>query len=85
MDISSAKSATAEIDPMIKHQIILEHFDKMMEFYGRRGVPIFRKHTHTYSKGYAGASALRDRVNRIDDIDEFRVVLDTFFKESHLV
>jgi tRNA-dihydrouridine synthase B len=79
------KSATAEIDPMIKHQIILEHFDKMMEFYGRRGVPIFRKHTHTYSKGYAGASALRDRVNRIDDIDEFRAVLDTFFKESHLV
>jgi len=79
------KSATAEIDPMIKHQIILEHFDKMMEFYGRRGVPIFRKHTHTYSKGYAGASALRNRVNRIDDIDEFRAVLDTFFKESHLV
>jgi tRNA-dihydrouridine synthase B len=79
------KTATAEIDPMIKHQIILEHFDKMMEFYGARGVPIFRKHTHTYSKGYAGASALRDKVNRIDDIAEFRGVIDTFFKESHLV
>jgi tRNA-dihydrouridine synthase B len=79
------KTATAEIDPMIKHQIILEHFDKMMEFYGARGVPIFRKHTHTYSKGYEGASALRDKVNRIDDIAEFRGVIDTFFKESHLV
>ncbi len=79
------KTGNPEIDPLIKHQIILEHFDKMMEFYGSRGVPIFRKHTHTYSKGYAGASALRDKVNRIDDIAEFRGVIDTFFRESHLV
>jgi len=79
------KSGSAEIDPMIKHKIILEHFDKMMEFYGPRGVAMFRKHTHTYSKGYAGASQLRDRVNRIDDILEFRNIIDTFFKESHLV
>ena len=79
------KTGNPEIDPLVKHQIILEHFDKMMEFYGYRGVPIFRKHTHTYSKGYAGASALRDRVNRIDNIAEFRDIIDTFFKESHLV
>ncbi len=79
------KSATANIDPMIKHKIILEHFDKMMEFYGYKGVPIFRKHAHTYSKGYAGASALRDKVNNITDITEFRDIIDTFFKESHLV
>ncbi len=79
------KTGSADIDPLIKHQIILEHFDKMMEFYSKRGVPMFRKHTHTYSKGYAGASALRDKVNRVDDIAEFRDIIDTFFKESYLV
>lgn len=79
------KTGSSEIDPLLKHQIILEHFDKMMDFYGQRGVPMFRKHTHTYSKGYAGASALRDKVNRVDDIMEFRDIIDTFFKESRWV
>ncbi len=79
------KTGSSDIDPLLKHQIILEHFDKMMDFYGQRGVPMFRKHTHTYSKGYAGASALRDRVNRVDDIMEFRDIIDTFFKESRWV
>ena len=79
------KTGSSDIDPLIKHQIILEHFDKMMDFYGQRGVPMFRKHTHTYSKGYAGASALRDKINRVDEIMEFRDIIDTFFKESYLV
>jgi len=79
------KTGSSDIDPLVKHQIILEHFDKMMDFYGQRGVAMFRKHTHTYSKGYAGASALRDKVNRVDEIIEFRDIIDTFFKESYLV
>jgi len=79
------KTGRADIDLMLKHEIILEHFDKMIDFYGPRGVAMFRKHTHTYSKGYAGASMLRDKVNRIDDVAEFRGVIDTFFKESEVV
>ena len=59
------KSGSEFIDKKIKHAIIMEHFDKMIEFYGSHGVSMFRKHTHTYSKGYRGASALRDSVNRI--------------------
>lgn len=79
------KTGSADIDLSIRHEIILEHFDKMIDFYGPRGVAMFRKHTHTYSKGYAGASILRDKVNRIDDVAEFRGVIDTFFKESEVV
>lgn len=79
------KTGSSTIDLLVKHEIILEHFDKMMDFYGPRGVAMFRKHTHTYSKGYARASLLRDHVNRIDDVGEFRGVIDRFFKESHLV
>ena len=68
----------------IKHQIVMEHFDKMIEFYGEYGAILFRKHTHTYSKGYRGASALRNQVNTVDDVAEFRAILDEFFKNSEM-
>ncbi|MEA2073169.1 MAG: tRNA dihydrouridine synthase DusB [Campylobacterota bacterium] len=70
------------IDEKLKHEIIMEHFDKMIEFYGDHGVPMFRKHTHTYSKGYRGASLLRNDVNHINDVKEYRAALDTFFKNA---
>lgn len=79
------KSGSEFIDKNIKHDIIMEHFDKMIEFYGSHGVPMFRKHTHTYSKGYRGASALRDSVNRISDVQEYRAVIDDFFSNSEIV
>lgn len=73
------KSGSAAISLTLKHEIIMEHYDKMIEFYGSHGVAMFRKHTHTYSKGYEGASILRDKVNHISDIQEYRKVLDDFF------
>jgi tRNA-dihydrouridine synthase B len=79
------KTGSAEIDPMVKYEIIMEHFDKMMEFYGPKGVPMFRKHVHTYSKGYAGASVLREKVNHISDPAEFREIIETFFREQRPV
>ena len=79
------KYATKNIDKKIKHAIIMEHFDKMIEFYGSHGVPMFRKHTHTYSKGYRGASALRDKVNRISDIEEYRFVINDFFSNNEII
>ncbi|MBL0707526.1 MAG: tRNA dihydrouridine synthase DusB [Sulfurimonas sp.] len=79
------KEGVSDIDAMIKHQIIMEHFDKMIEFYGTHGVAMFRKHTHTYSKGYSGASVLRNRVNKISNISEYRTTIDDFFKNSELV
>ncbi len=63
----------------LKHQIILEHFDAMIEFYGDKGVSIFRKHAHTYSKGYGQASKFRDDINRIEDIKTARELVDNFF------
>ena len=78
------KTGSADISLGIKHEIIMEHYDRMIDFYGPRGVAMFRKHTHTYSKGYLGASAMRDLVNRIDDPDEYRKVLDDFFGNGAL-
>lgn len=73
------KSGNMHVDLLLKHEIIMEHLDSMVHFYGPRGVVLFRKHIHTYSKGYEGASVLRDEVNRIDNPVEFRNVVDTFF------
>jgi len=78
------KHKQSEIDLALKHQVIMEHFDKMVEFYGEYGVILFRKHTHTYSKGYKGASMLRNRVNSIGDVLEYREVIDQFFKTAEL-
>jgi tRNA-dihydrouridine synthase B len=78
------KSGSKDIDMGLKHEVIMEHYDKMIEFYGQRGVAMFRKHTHTYSKGYKGASTLRNQVNTIDDINEYRNVIDEFFKNGEM-
>jgi tRNA-dihydrouridine synthase B len=79
------RTGSEHIDKNLKHEIIMEHFDKMIEFYGDHGVPMFRKHTHTYSKGYRGASVLRNEVNSIRDIQKYRDTIDDFFKNSEIV
>ena len=78
------RTGEEHVDQNLKHEIIMEHFDKMIEFYGEHGVPMFRKHTHTYSKGYRGASTLRNAVNSINDVQEYRAVIDNFFKNSEM-
>ena len=79
------KTGSSDISLEVKHDIIMRHFDEMIKFYGERGVAIFRKHTHTYSKGYRGASKLRDQVNHIDDAIEYRKVLDEFFSVAQIM
>ncbi len=79
------RSGEEDIDFVLKHKIIMEHFDRMIEFYGAHGVPMFRKHTHIYSKGYRGASTLRNQVNSINDIQEYRDTLDDFFRNGAFV
>ena len=62
-----------------KSEIILEHFDNMIEFHGGHGAVLFRKHLHNYSKGYQGASSFRDLINRISDVEEARETIVRFF------
>jgi len=76
------RSGQEHIEFALKHEIIMEHFDKMIEFYGAHGVAMFRKHAHTYSKGYRGASKLRDEINHISDIKESRAIIDDFFRNG---
>ena len=70
-----------DIPIQLQHQIILEHYDAMVKHYGAHGVVMFRKHFHTYSKGYDGANAARQKVNFINDYDEMRALLINFFRQ----
>ncbi len=61
-------------------EIVLEHYDNMLDFYGIKGAFIFRKHLHTYSKGFPEAAAFRDKINRIEDTVKMREAIENFFR-----
>ncbi len=63
-------------------EIVLEHYDNMIAFYGAKGVSIFRKHVHTYSKGFPEAATFRDKINRIEEIKTARAVIEEFFSQK---
>ncbi len=60
-------------------EIVIEHFNSMLKVYGDKGIGIFRKHLHTYSKNFPQASSFRDRVNRTDDKDVVIEYIEEFF------
>jgi tRNA-dihydrouridine synthase B len=62
-------------------EIVLEHYDAMIDFYGEKGLAIFRKHLHTYSKGFREASEFRDKINRIEDEVLMREAIAIFFAQ----
>ncbi len=74
--IATGKS---EVSNELKKKIILEHFDKMIEYYKEYGVVMFRKHLHTYSKGYPKANEFRQEVNTISDVLVMRKLIGEFF------
>ena len=73
------KNSLKSVDREKIREIVLEHYDNMLDFYGEKGAFIFRKHLHTYSKGFPRATVFRDMVNRIEDIKEMREAISDFF------
>lgn len=63
-------------------EIILEHFNQMIAHYGEYGAILFRKHLHTYSKDFNEASAFRNRINYISNVDEMQKVIEVFFSQN---
>ena len=73
------KHGVEDISDEKKKEIILEHFDSVIDFHGEHGVFMFRKLLHSYSKGYKGAAEFRDIVNRISDVKVMRDMCENFF------
>ncbi|MFW2443508.1 tRNA dihydrouridine synthase, partial [Aliarcobacter butzleri] len=63
------KHGIEDISNEMKKEIILEHFDSMINFHGNHGAIMFRKLLHSYSKGYTGANEFRDIVNKVSEVD----------------
>lgn len=74
------KHNSKEVTPALVYEIVLEHFDNMVSFYGEFGVPMFRKHLHVYSKGFFGAAEFREKMNTIKDSCKAREEIEHFFR-----
>ncbi|WP_456480491.1 tRNA dihydrouridine synthase, partial [Nautilia sp.] len=61
-----------------KKEVILEHFNQMVYWYGEYGVILFRKHAHAYSKGIAKASEFRSRMNEVKDPETARNLIEEY-------
>ncbi len=60
--------------------IMIEHLNNLYAFYGEyTGVRVARKHIAWYSKGQANGAGFRQRVNRVDTIQEQLRVTHAFF------
>ena len=73
------KNNVEDITEQKKKEIILAHFDAMLDFHGEYGAVMFRKLLHSYSKGYKGANEFRDIVNRVSDNKVMRDMIENFF------
>jgi len=79
------KEGMDEPTPELIKEVVLEHFDRMIEYYGMYGAIVFRKNLHAYSKaGYQGASVFRNEINRIEDPHEMRKVVENFFSQNFI-
>jgi tRNA-dihydrouridine synthase B len=66
-------------------EVVLEHFDQMIRYYGDYGVILFRKHLHAYSKaGYPSAGTFRHAVNTIESPGRMREEVERFFSQTLL-
>ena len=68
-----------EITPKQKKEVILEHFNQMIHFYGDYGVILFRKHAHAYSKGLPKASEFRSKINEVKDAKIAKELIEEYF------
>ncbi|EAZ91256.1 tRNA dihydrouridine synthase DusB [Crocosphaera chwakensis] len=57
-----------------------EHLKGLWEYKGKRGIYQARKHLSWYCKGFIGASELRDKVSRIETVEEGYFLLDKAMK-----
>ncbi|VAY86387.1 tRNA dihydrouridine synthase B [hydrothermal vent metagenome] len=63
----------------IKREIILEHLSLMYDFYGDRGIILFRKHLHSYSKGIQNSSIFRQAVNIAETKNKLEELINSHF------
>ncbi len=65
-----------------KREIVLEHYEDMMDHYGSEtGVRMARKHLGWYSSGMPNSAQFRSEVNKISNPDQVKERINNFFDE----
>jgi tRNA-dihydrouridine synthase B len=80
--IQNLKAGHQLAEPTVetKLNVILDHYDDMLSYYGvGRGVRIARKHLCWYTKSMPGSPAFRAQVTRIDDPKTVKDMVRNFF------
>lgn len=78
-------SGTITKDPSLKNQldIVLEHFESILELYGiEGGVKIARKHLGWYSKGLKDSAEYRVNINQVDCPIKMREIIGNFYQQQ---
>ena len=70
---------SGKITPKQKKEVLLEHFNQMIKWYGDYGVILFRKHLHQYSKGIANASEFRSKINEETNPEKVKELIEEYF------
>mgnify|MGYP003500816845 FL=1 len=78
------KHDTKELPKLLKQDIVLEHFDNMIDQYGERGCIMFRKNLHIYAKNHQNAHEFRIKVNSMTESKEMRDSIIAFFNDEFI-
>lgn len=63
-----------------QYKIVMEHFHETCEFYGLLyGIRIFRKHFCWYSSGLPGSATFREKINKMQNINEIKKLIKLFY------
>lgn len=74
------KTALADPDLEEQYQVLIEHYQAMLELYGEDiGVRVARKHLGWYTKGLTGSAEFRNHINRLESGREVMDNLAQFY------
>ena len=59
--------------------IVLEHFDRLLSYYGQKGLYIARKHIAWYASGHSNVAQFRQNVYNEENVDNVRALIKEFF------
>ena len=61
-------------------EIILKHLSFAIDYYGEKeSCSLFRKHLCWYSAGMTGSSEFRNKINRINNVEDLIAEIEKFF------
>lgn len=64
-------------------ELVLEHLDKMMSYYGQAGLYASRKHLAWYAKGLVGSADFCNQMFREDSVTVVQQLIKSFFSQTN--